>query len=161
MEYRTQLTGWQAAVVAAVILGVTVFQCSRRIQPVDDAARQTLQTWLVREYQGKGLKQEVERYLKHKAGDPAEAAPAAPTDQVEQTPEPTVEFVSLNAHGLKDILVVRAEIKMNDGPPSDGRPLRYFSMVRGLNGNWLVFGDATSYDYYRALLSPALPRRNH
>jgi hypothetical protein len=39
MEYRRQLKGWQAVVAAMVILGIVGYQCARRIQTVDDAAR--------------------------------------------------------------------------------------------------------------------------
>jgi hypothetical protein len=154
MEYQMNLRGWKAVAVAAAILGITAYQCATRIQTVDDAARQTLHTWLVREYQGKGLHQLVDAYLKHKAGVPEEPAPA-------DTPAPAVEFVSLKAHGSKDNLVVRAEITMNDGPPNDGRPVRYLRMMRSVEGRWIVVGDSTSLDYSLTLLSPVLPRRRY
>ena len=54
MEYRLPLGGWQAAAVGALILGVVTYQCVSRIQPVDQAGRETLRAWLVKEYQGKG-----------------------------------------------------------------------------------------------------------
>ena len=39
MEYRQQLKSWQAVVAVMVILGIVGYQCARRIQTVDAAAR--------------------------------------------------------------------------------------------------------------------------
>ena len=151
MEYRLQLTGWQAAAVGAVILGVVTYQCVARIQHVDDAGRETLRAWFAKEYQGKGLRQEVQAYLRRKAGE--EPAPAqAPT------PEPSVRFVSLDAHGWKDIMIVRAQVRVNDGPPPDGRSIRYVYLDRQPDGRFMVFGDTDALHYYWTLLSPVFSR---
>ncbi len=75
MEYRQQLKGWQAAVAAAVILGIVAYQCARRIQTVDDAARFAIGVSLTREYQGRGLKEQVQEYLQQRASSGAPQGP--------------------------------------------------------------------------------------
>lgn len=65
---------------------------------------------------------------------------------------PQVEFASLSAHGLPGIMVVRAEISVNGGPPPDGRPVRYLSLTRKVEGGWMVFTETDPVRYYLALL---------
>ena len=151
MEYRLPLAGWPAAAVGALILGVVAYQCVARIQHVDDAGRETIRAWLVREYQGKEIRREVQGHLRRKAGE--EEAPAqAPM------PEPAVRFVSLDAHGWKDFMIVRVQVKVNDGPPPDGRSVRYVHLDRQPGGRWKAFGDTDALHYYWALLSPVFSR---
>ncbi len=152
MEYRVQLRGWQATAVGLLILGAVTYQCVGRIQSVDDAGRETIRVWLVREYQGKGLQQEVRAYLRRKAG--AEEAPSQPA-----TPEPRVGIVALSAHGSKEIMVVRVQVRVNDGSPPDGRSIRYIDLMRRTDGRWMVFAESNRLHYYWALLAPALRGR--
>lgn len=151
METRLQLTGWQAAVVGALILGVITYQCLSRIQTVNDAGRETVRAWLVREYQGRGVRQEVRDYLRRKAGeDPGPAQQAMP--------EPAVVITSLAAHGSKDSMVVRVQMKVNDGPPPDGRPVRYVFLDHHADGRWVAFAQSDALHYYYMLLIPAFSR---
>jgi hypothetical protein len=152
MEYRIQLTGWQAAAVGLLVLGAVTYQCVARIQSVDDAGRETIRAWLVREYQGKGLRQEVRAYLARKAGAEAEPAPAA-------MPEPHVGIAALNAHGSRETMVVRVKVRVNDGPPPDGRDVRYVDLLRRTDGGWMVFAESNPVHYYWMLLLPALRGR--
>lgn len=153
MEYRQQLKGWQAAVVGAAILGVAGYQCARRIQTVDDAARFAIGVTLTREYQGKGLKEQVQEYLKQKAsGGPATEPPPS------KAPIPMVELVSVKAHGSSDVMVAKVEVAVNGGPPPDGRSVRYVDLIRSVDGRWLVVADSDAYHYMMSLLSPALPK---
>ncbi len=152
MEYRVPLGGWQAAVVGLLVLGIVTYQCVSRIQPVDDPARETLRVWLVKEYEGKGLRQELQAYLRRKAGGKAE--PAQPA-----TPKPSVGLVSLAAHGSKEIMVVRVQVKVNDGAPPATRAVRYMDLMRRDDGRWMVFAESDAFHYYWMLLMPVFNRR--
>jgi len=154
MEYRQNLKGWQAAAVALGILGVVIYQCARRIQTLDESARFAIGVSLVREYRGTGLKQQVQDYLKQKAsgGAAREPAPSA-------APIPQVELALVGAHGSKDVMVVKVKVKVNGGPPPDGRSIRYLDLMRSTtDGRWMVVADSDAYHYMISLLSPALPK---
>lgn len=156
MEYREQLRGWQAAVVGAAIVGVVAYQCARRIQTVDDSARFAIGVSLTREYQGKGLREQVQEYLKQKASGNVPTEPP-PSD----APIPRVELVSVKAHGSNDVMVAKVEVGVNGGPPPDGRSVRYLDLMRSVDGRWLVVADSDSYHYMISLLSPALLKPDH
>jgi hypothetical protein len=153
MEYRQQLKGWQAAVVGVVILGVVAYQCAWRIQTVDDSARFAIGVSLTREYQGKGLKEQVQEYLKQRASGGAPTEPP-PSD----VPIPMVALVSVKAHGSQDVMVARVEVTVNGGVPPDGRSVRYLDLMRSVDGRWLVVADSDAYHYIISLLSPVMPK---
>ena len=67
-------------------------------------------------------------------------------------------FVSLTAHGSKEIMVVRVQVKVNDGTPPDGRPIRYAYLDRQPDGRWMVFAETDALHYYWMLLSPVFSR---
>jgi len=56
-ENRVQLCGGQA--LAVLVLSVVTYQDVSRILVVEDAGRETIRAWLMKEYQGNGLKDEV------------------------------------------------------------------------------------------------------
>jgi hypothetical protein len=153
MEYRQNLKGWHAAVVALGILAVVGYQCTRRIQTLDESARFAIGVSLVREYRGAGLKQQVQEYLKQKAGGaPSERAPSV-------TATPHVDLALVGAHGSKDIIVAKVKVRVNGGPPPDGRSIRYLDLMRSsTDGRWQVIADSDAYHYMMSLLSPALPK---
>lgn len=154
MEYRQSLKGWQAAVVALGILGVVAYQCARRIQTLDESARFAIGVSLVHEYQGTGLKQQVQDYSKQKSSGaaPSEPAPSA-------APIPLMDLALVGAHGSKDVVVAKVKVKVNGGPPPDGRSIRYLNLMRSAkDGHWVVVADSNAYHYIISLLSPALPK---
>ena len=154
MEYRQNLKGWHAAVVALGILAVVAYQCTRRIQTLDESARFAIGASLVREYRGAGLKQQVQEYLKERANG---GAAQEPTTTV--TPMPHVDLALVGAHGSKDIIVAKVRVRVNGGPPPDGRSIRYLDLMRSAtDGRWQVVADSDSYHYIMSLLSPALPK---
>jgi hypothetical protein len=153
MEYRQQLRGWQAAVVGVAIVGVVAYQCARRIQTVDDSARFAIGVSLTREYQGRGLKEQVQEYLKQRASGEAPKEPP-PSD----VPIPMVALVSVKGRGLQDVMVAKVEVTVNGGPPPDGRSVRYLDLMRSVDGRWLVVADSDAYHYMISLLSPGLPK---
>jgi hypothetical protein len=153
MEYRQQLRGWQGAVVGVAIVGVVAYQCARRIQTVDDSARFAIGVSLTREYQGRGLKEQVQEYLKQRASGEAPKEPP-PSD----VPIPMVALVSVKGHGLQDVMVAKVEVTVNGGPPPDGRSVRYLDLMRSVDGRWLVVADSDAYHYMISLLSPGLPK---
>jgi hypothetical protein len=142
MEYRQQLRGWQGAVVGVAIVGVVAYQCARRIQTVDDSARFAIGVSLTREYQGRGLKEQVQEYLKQRASGEAPKEPP-PSD----VPIPMVALVSVKGRGLQDVMVAKVEVTVNGGPPPDGRSVRYLDLMRSVDGRWLVVADSDAYHY--------------
>src|SRR5260370_31476819 len=153
MEYRRELKGGQAEVAVVVILGIVAYQCARRVQTVDDAARFAIGVSLTREYQGKGLREQVQEYLQQKASGGAPKEPP-PSD----VPIPRVELVSVKAHGSNDGMVAKVDLTVNGGPPPDGRSVRYLDLIRSVDGRWLVVAESGAYHYLTALLFPALPK---
>jgi hypothetical protein len=154
MEYRQNLKGWRAAAVALGILAVVAYQCTRRIQTLDESARFAIGVSLVREYRGAGLKQQVQEYLKQRTsgGGPSEPAPTV-------IPTPQVDLALVGAHGSKDIIVAKVKVRVNGGPPPDGRSIRYLDLMRSTtDGRWQVVADSDAYHYMMSLLSPALPK---
>jgi hypothetical protein len=148
MEYRQNLKGWHAAVVALGILAGVGYQCTRRIQTLDESARFAIGISLVREYRGAGLKQQVQEYLNQKTGQ-------APT----VTATPHVDLALVGAHGSKDIIVAKVKVRVNGGPPPDGRSIRYLDLMRSsADGRWQVVADSDAYHYMMSLLSPAFPK---
>src|SRR5260370_41032028 len=105
MEYRRELKGWQAAVAVVVILGIVAYQCARRVQTVDDAALFAIGVSLTREYQGKGLREQVQEYLQQKASGGAPQEPP-PSD----VPIPRVELVSGKPRGPKHVPGAKAGV---------------------------------------------------
>jgi hypothetical protein len=136
-----------------MILGIVAYQCSRRIQKVDDSLRFAIGVSLAREYMGAGLKQQVQEYLKQKASG---NAPAEPTPSAALIPD--VVLTSVRAHGLPDEVVAKVEITVNGGAPPDGRSVRYLDVIRSVDGRWLVVTDSDAYHYTLSLLSPALSK---
>jgi hypothetical protein len=66
-----------------------------------------------------------------------------------------VELTSMAARGTTGgAIVVRTEVTVDGGPPPDGRPVRYFWVVRkfGGEGSWLVTSETDAYRYFEALL---------
>jgi hypothetical protein len=154
MEYRQNLKGWHAAVVALGILAVVAYQCTRRIQTLDESARFAIGVSLVREYRGAGLKQQVQEYLKERANGGAAQEPATTV-----TPMPHVDLALVGAHGSKDMIVAKVKVRVNGGPPPDGRSIRYLDLMRSAtDGRWQVVADSDAYHYMMSLLSPALPK---
>ena len=60
-EDSFKLTGWPAAAVAALVLGVSAYQLTSRFQNVDDNEREALKAWLSKDYQGLGPRDLVKR----------------------------------------------------------------------------------------------------
>src|SRR5258708_22874404 len=112
MEYRQQLRGWQGAVVGVAIVGVVAYQCARRIQTVDDSARFAIGVSLTREYQGRGLKEQVQEYLKQRASGEALNEPP-PSD----VPIPMVALVSVQGHGFQARMVPRVPLTADGCTP--------------------------------------------
>src|SRR5260370_8066299 len=112
MEYRQQLKGWKAAVAAVAILGIVAYQCARRIQTVDNSARFAIGVSLTREYQGRGLKEQVQEYLKHRAS--GESLKEPPPSAV---PIPMVALASVKGHGLPALLAAKVNQTANGSPP--------------------------------------------
>lgn len=152
MAYRQELKGWQAIVVAAGLVAGFGYQCARRIRTVDEAARFAIGVSLTREYMGTDLKSQVQQYLREKA---SHSAPAEPPPS--SMPIPNVEILAVTAHGSADVQVAKVEVRVNGGPPPDGRGVRYLDLMRTIDGRWVVVADSDAYHYMRSLFLQALP----
>jgi len=142
--FTTRLTGWKAIVVIAAMLGITGYRVHARFRTPDDAGRDALHTWLVKDYQGLGPRGLAQRVAEYRAGVTSIPEPSIPA--------PEVEFASLSAHGLREIMVVRAEVTVDGGPPPDGRPIRYLDLTTKVGGGWMVLAETNSLQYYLALI---------
>jgi hypothetical protein len=145
-EYTYQFKGWQAVAAIAV---VAVFMGGRvylRVRPVEDGLRDAVKARLQNEYSGRGPK-DVMRIL-------AEAKEGRPVEQLQPVVQRDVEFTSIAAHGRMGGMytLVRAEVRVDGGPPPDGRVVRYFSVMEKLGGGWMVAGESDSYRYYEELV---------
>jgi hypothetical protein len=145
--YRIQLRGWHALVGILAVVGFTGVQMYVRIRPVNEAMKEALRTELLNEYSGRGPK-DITRFV-------AEARAGVPVEPVPPVIQRDVEFTSVAARGslTTGIVVVRAEVTVDGGPPPDGRAVRYFRMERKFGSEgWLVLGQTDSYIYLRELL---------
>ena len=143
-EYNFRLTGWKAVAVIALIAAISGYRFFSRFQTVNDAQRDVLSTWLLKDYQGQGPHDLMKRVQEYKAG--------LPVQPVTELKPMNIDFASLSAHGLSDTMVVKAQITVDGGPPPDGGSVRYFYLTRNLDGVWFVFTETNEYSYYRALL---------
>lgn len=142
-EYRFKLTGWPAAIVAVLVLGVSAYQYASRLQGVDDSQRELLKDWLSKDYQGLGPRDLAKMVLDYREGRAVQPPP-------EQRPM-DIGFVSLSAHGSRANVVVKARISVDGAPPTKGSEVRYFLLSRHADG-WSVLGETRALFYYRALL---------
>lgn len=145
-QYNFQLRGWHALVGIAALLAYFGLGMYLRVRPVDDAMRGAVRDRLLNEYSGRGPK-DVARIVK-------EARNGSPIDPVPQVVQRDIQFTSIAAHGSigAPVVLVRAEITVDGGPPPDGRSVRYFRMTRKiLDGGWMIVGESSAYFYYSQL----------
>jgi hypothetical protein len=144
-ETRIELTGWKAIVALAVFLAISAVRLLMRFPAVADDGREAVRTWLVNDYEGRGPKALAQMASDYRAGLPVHA-PERPAVA------PQVEFVSLAAHGLRDAMVVRAEVMVDGGSPPDDRPVRYLYLTTRVGGGWMVMSETSELRYYEALM---------
>jgi hypothetical protein len=142
-EYTVNLKGWKALAILAVIAGIYGLRMYSRLQTVDEAGRDVLTAWLLKEYQGQGPRDLMKRLQDYKAG-----LPVQPMTEIKPM---NIEFVSLSAHGSHDSMIVKVQISVDGAPPPDGQPIRYFYVTYDGDRGWVVFAESDSYSYYRTL----------
>lgn len=145
-EYNFQLRGWHALVGIAALLGFSGIEMCLRVRTVDDGMRNAVRERLLNEYSGRGPK-DIARIVK-------EAREGSPIEPVPEVVQRDVQFTSIAAHGRMgaSVILVRAEITVDGGPPPDGRSVRYFCVSRKFaQDGWMVVGESDSYLYYREL----------
>jgi hypothetical protein len=143
-QTRIELHGWKALIVLVAILGVTGYRFYSRFQPVDEGGRGALHDWLVKDYEGRGPRNLVLQVADYRAGVPSPPNPVTPVGRV--------DFASLSGHGLSGVMVVRAEVTVDDGPPPDDRRIRYLDLTTKVGGGWMVMAETNSLQYYLALV---------
>jgi len=143
-EYNFTLRGWKAVVALALVLAFFGIRYLWRFQTVDDAGRTALTEWLLKNYQGRGQRDVMQRLQDYKEGLPVQPLP--------ELKPMNIEFSSLSALGTYRRMVVKVSIAVDDGPPPDGRSTRYFYLTHYSGDSWFVSGEASSYSYYSALL---------
>lgn len=141
-QVSVNLTGWKAIVVLVAVLGLSGYRVHSRFRTVDDVGRGVLRTWLANDYVGRGPRGLAQRVAEYRAGLPSPPAPAS---------TPDVELVSLSAHGLPGIMVVRAAITVDGGPPPHGPSVRYLDLTTKVEGGWMVLAESDAIGYYLAL----------
>jgi hypothetical protein len=110
---------------------------------VDDGGRDALRDWLAKDYAGLGPHGLAQRVADYRAGI------GSPPDNVISVDR--VGLSALSAHGLRGIMVVRAEVTVDGGPPPDGHSVRYLDLTTRVGGGWMVLADSDSLQYYLAL----------
>ncbi len=138
---QLRITGWKAVVVLVAIGAFAVFryQGARATLPTEGADE--LKLWLTSEYISEGLpglEQSVE------AND--SAAIAAMANEI--LARDRVTFRSIKAHGALDDIVVRADIRVDGGPPPVGDRVRYFRMHYSTITGWIMDYETTVVAYY-------------
>src|SRR5215472_15543697 len=145
-EYSFQVRGWYALAAIAAFLGFCGMEMYLRVRTVDDGIRNAVREELLKEYSGRGLRDIVRMVGEVRQGLPVESVP--------KLVQRDVQFSSIAAHGRMgaSAVLVRAEITVDEGPPPDGRSVRYFRVSRKFaEEGWMVDGDSNSYLYYRQL----------
>ncbi|MBN2308451.1 MAG: hypothetical protein JXR94_05735 [Candidatus Hydrogenedentes bacterium] len=59
-----------------------------------------------------------------------------------------IEVSDVSARGTGDEICIRATIRVNGGPPPDGRTVRYFLFSRSTLVGWMYQRDASAFEYY-------------
>jgi hypothetical protein len=145
-EYNFQLRGWHAVVGIAAVMAFLGAKVALRVRSVDDEMRDAVRQELIKEYSGRGPA-DVARLV-------AEAREGGPVEPVQPLVQRDVEFTSIAARGAigAHVTLVRSEVTVDGGPPPDGRPVRYFRVMRKFEGGgWMVVGESNSYNYLMEL----------
>jgi hypothetical protein len=144
-ESRIELTGWKAVAGLGVFLAIAGVRLAMRLPAIQDDGRETVRAWFVQDYEGRGPKAMAQMVSDYRAGLPVHAPepPVVP---------PKVEFVLLAAHGSRDVMVVRAEVTVDGGPPPDDRSVRYIYLTTKFGGGWMVMSETNAFSYYEALV---------
>ena len=143
-EYNFTLKGWKAVAALAVLAAIYGLRIYSRVQTVDDAGRDVLTAWLLKDYQGQGPRDLMKRVQDYKAG-----LPMQPMTEIKPM---NIEFPSLAARGSRSSMIVKAQITVDGGTPPDGQPVRYFYMSYNADRGWAVLTETDSYSYNRTLL---------
>jgi hypothetical protein len=135
-EYNFQLRGWHALVGILALVWFMGAKMWLRVRSVDDEMKDAVRVELLKECSGRGPK-DVARIV-------AEASAGLPVEDVQPLVQRDVEFTSIAAHGKigGHITLVRAEVTVEEGPPPDGRAIRYFRISRKFGGGWMVVGES-------------------
>jgi hypothetical protein len=143
-EYNFTFRGWKAIAALAVTVAIFGVRTLLRFQTVDDGARTALEAWLLKDYQGHGPREIMKRLEDYKEGLPVQPLP--------EIKPMNIEFPSLSALGSSGNMVVKAKITVDSGPPPGGDSVRYFYLMRSIDGAWFVSSETDAYSYYRVLL---------
>lgn len=151
-QYNFRLRGWPAIAALAGLAVITGVQMYSRVRPVNDAMRDAVRSELLNEYSGRGPRDLARLVAEARAGSPVEPLP--------EVAQREVEFKSMAGRGsASGAVVVRAEIRVDGGPPPDGRPVRYFWVSRKFGGDgWVVMSETNAFEYFMALM-PETRRR--
>lgn len=120
-----ELTGWKALVFMGVLVALIGYRTVGARRTLDTEARDPIEVHLRAKYARRAM-----------AGMDLEAP--TPEDARELLRVTDVEIVSLTARGWGEEMVVRAEVRVDGGPPPDGRPVSYWRMRHGMVTGWTV-----------------------
>ncbi len=128
--------------MVGLLLALAGFRYHTRAVTLDPAARDAVRNWVAGQYHRVPLAPLVPRGLE----PPLDSGAA--TELLRQS---GVEIRSMAARGWSDNAVVRVELSVQAGPPPDGRPVRYFRLLRLPSSGWRVVGESTALRYYTRL----------
>jgi hypothetical protein len=145
--YNFNLRGWKALAALGLVLAFFGIRIWWRFQTVDENGRAALTEYLLKEYQGRGQRDVMERLEAYKAGQPVQPLP--------ELKPMNIEFPSISALGTGKYtyrrMVVKVSITVDGGPPPQGNSTRYFYLNHS-GDSWTVSGEASSFSYYASLL---------
>ena len=148
-EYNLNFTfrGWKALVALGLVVAFFVGSYLWRFQTVDDTARDVLTAWLLKDYQGNGPRDVMQRLQDYKQGLPVQPLPEIKPMNIELS---SISALRTGKYTYSR-MIVKVTITVDGGPPPDGRSTRYFYMTH-YGDSWFVSREAYSYSYYTALL---------
>lgn len=138
---KFQLKGLSAVVAIVAVVGIAAFGTTTARADLDRGATEELTRVI-----GSG-------YARTKMRAIAAADPEKPAlEEIEALfTLQNIEFTSIDARGRPSDMTVRVEISVNDGPPPDGRDVRYFEMSHDAVVGWRVEREIPARSYYLKL----------
>ena len=136
-----KLTGWNALIVGALVLGFAFFRFSAQSAELETQGVKQIKTWLISESMRTALP-DMEKAMQ----DP-EADESYLSETAENLQEDNLKIISVKRHGSGSQIIARVETSLNDQSPD----IRYLKMKYSMATGWVVVREASKWEYYLAL----------
>ncbi|HSR41022.1 MAG TPA: hypothetical protein VLL48_02590 [Longimicrobiales bacterium] len=120
-----KLTGWKAVAFLGLLVALVGYRTLGARRTLESDARDPVELHLKAKYARGAL-----------AGMDVDAPTSEDARELLRVTD--VEIVSLRARGWGEEMVVRAEVRVDGGPPPDGEPVTYWRMRHGMVTGWTV-----------------------